>query len=169
MYVGQGNKASTEKPEGPVLTHASIMTKVKRGARPDIGPMHFRSRYEANVARYFNFLKLPWKYEPQKFVFHGYSTAPVCYTPDFEVQDGNRIWLVEVKGHWRGTDRQKLRRLKKQHPDAFSRIWIISKWGRGEKGIKEQAMLRKIGPDFRISNYRALAEQAGMIPGWEGR
>lgn len=165
-----GNKEAPrpEKTDGPVQTHASIMTKVKRGVRPDLGEMHFRSAREANVARYFNLLGLQWEYEPDKFVFEGYTTAPVCYTPDFKVLERNRWWYVEVKGHWRGTDREKLRRLKKQHPDAFSRIWIITSFPRNEKGQRAEAMLRRISTGFRMTDYRALSKQlAGVIPDWE--
>ena len=167
MYESRGRAPRSPDTAGPVQTHASIMTNVKRGARPDLGGVHFRSRHEANVARFFNFCGISWTYEPRKYVFTGYSTAPVCYTPDFEVQDRNRLWLVEVKGYWLGSDRQKLRRLKAQHPDAFSRLWVITSWSKGEKGARELSLLRKISTGIRITDYRELRKLSPVIHNWE--
>lgn len=159
MYTGRGRASRP-------VTHAEIMMKVKRGHREDLGT-YFRSKYEANVARFFNFLGLPWEYEPERFVFTGYTTAPVSYTPDFHVVERGKTWVVEVKGHWLGSDRQKLRRLKAQHPDTFSRLWVISKWGKGEKGDRERKLLRGISDDLRITSYSEIARVSHVIPGWE--
>jgi hypothetical protein len=77
----------------------------KSGKRVDLGGQYFRSRWEANYARYLNFLKehgepiLKWEFEPETFEFHKIKKGTRFYTPDFKVTytDGH-IEYHEVKG-----------------------------------------------------------------------
>lgn len=170
LYLDRGRAPRSRASEdATVVTHSALMRKVTRGRREDLGDTFFRSAYEANVARFFRFCGLPWTYEPRKFVFTGYTTAPVCYTPDFEVEERGKTWIVEVKGHWRGSDRQKLRRLKKQYPEEFSRLWVVSRWPNNEKGRRNRALLQKISMTLRMTDYTELERLAGVIPHWESR
>jgi len=67
------------------------MGRGKSGHREDIG--HFvRSRWEANYARYLNYIKEPYTYEKKTFQLEGYR-----YRPDFFLI--NRNTYVEVKGY----------------------------------------------------------------------
>lgn len=80
-----------------------------------------RSRWEANYARYLEFLKKQrkikdWEYEPCYFEFpvvHGISR----YKPDFLIHnvDGTCEYH-EVKGRFDSKSKTKLNRMKKYHP-----------------------------------------------------
>ena len=48
------------------------------GAREDLGNIEFKSRWEANYARYLNSIGIAWEYEP-----HKYETPYKWYLPDF--------------------------------------------------------------------------------------
>lgn len=120
------------------------------GVRPDIGPMYFRSRWEANYARYLNLLKslgaiVDWDYEQETFWFEAIKRGVRSYKPDF------RVWYkgeqepvrVEVKGWLKDSDRTKWSRMRKYYPHI--RLEIV--------GQKE---------------YTALSRRwASSIPNWE--
>jgi hypothetical protein len=93
------------------------------GTREDLG-MYVRSGWEANYARYLNFLKesgaiTSWKYEPKTFFFEGSKMRPKSYTPDFEVayKDGNTEYH-EIKGWMDAKSKSKLRKMKKYFPEV---------------------------------------------------
>ena len=55
----------------------------KAGIRKDISKtIYFYSRWEANVARLFNYLKIEWLHQPRVFNLNGQN-----YTPDFYLLD----------------------------------------------------------------------------------
>lgn len=134
---------------GPTVFSENAYSRCKRGRREDLGNLFFRSSWEANYARYLNFLKAQgqiadWEYEPETFVFHGETRGVISYLPDFRVTelDGSRIYH-EVKGWETSKDRTKWARMKKHYPDIVIRV-----------------------VDQTI--YKALSRQcAGLIPYWE--
>lgn len=118
------------------------------GGRADLGGAYFRSRWEANYARYLQWLQSRgkikgWTYEADTFVFHGVVRNPLSYTPDFRVValDGS-VAYDEVKGWMDPKSRNKLRRMKKFYPKI--RINVV--------GPKE---------------YRAIQRAVSWLPGWE--
>lgn len=123
-------------------------SRAKRGRRADLGGQFFRSAWEANYARYLNFLVqngeiATWEYEPQTFVFHGVERGALTYTPDFKVieHDGSYKWH-EVKGWMDAKSKAKLKRMAKFYPEE--EIVII--------GAEE---------------YRSLSQWSRLIEGWE--
>lgn len=63
----------------------------KAGIRRDISKaIYFYSRWEANIARLFNFLKIKWEYQPKTFDLQTQN-----YTPDFYLPGRNEY--IEVK------------------------------------------------------------------------
>ena len=128
---------------------------IQSGVRPDIGPMRFRSKMEANYARYLNFLKArkvitDWKYESKTFWFEGIRRGTVSYLPDFEVfypdmrgSSSSRTEFHEVKGRMDSKSATKLKRMKKYHPDV--KVIMID-----------------------VPSYKKIvSECAGAIHGWE--
>ena len=109
----------------------------------------FRSRWEANYARYLQGLKergeiVDWEHEPEVFWFKNIKRGVVSYLPDFRVDrpDGSREYH-EVKGWMDARSKTKLKRMAKYHP---------------------QVKLVVVG----AKPYKALEKQAGAaIPGWE--
>lgn len=119
------------------------------GRRDDLGGRYFRSSWEANWARYLNWLKsigeiVDWEYESETFEFKTIKRGNRFYTPDFKIanKDGS-IQYDEVKGYMDAKSRTKLRRMEKYYP----KVKIVL--------VDEDA-------------YYAVAKQVrNFIPNWE--
>lgn len=115
-------------------TDAMVRTKASRpppttnfsraagGRRADLEDRYFRSSWEANYARYLNWMVAQgrlqsWEYECKTFLFEGIKRGTRMYTPDFKVThlDGRHEWH-EVKGWLDQKSRTKLRRMAKYFP-----------------------------------------------------
>lgn len=84
---------------------------------------YYRSRWEANYARYLEFLKskgeiTDWLHEPDVFWFEGVKRGCVSYLPDFKVtnNDGS-IEYHEVKGWMDDRSKTKIKRMAKYWPN----------------------------------------------------
>ncbi len=117
----------------------------------DIGSqrIYFRSRWEANYARYLEWLRglgeiAEWKHEPETFWFEKIKRGARSYLPDFKVvwKDGT-VEYHEVKGWMDSRSRTVLRRMRIYHPEV--------------------TMMLKDGAWFRDNH----AKLAGLVPGWE--
>lgn len=100
----------------------NLYSRCRGGKRVDLGESYFRSRWEANYARFLNLLiergsVSSWEYEPDTFVFEGIKRGCMTYTPDFKVvfPDGV-VEYHEVKGWMDKRSKTKLRRMGKYHP-----------------------------------------------------
>ena len=131
------------------MTPARTFTKAAGGRRPDLGETFFRSRWEANYARYLNLLMKmgvveKWEFESQTFWFDGIKRGVMSYLPDFKVWYKNSPPVfVEIKGWVQAKDRTKWKRMAKYHPT-----------------VKLEIVAEK--------EYRAIARKwASAIPTWE--
>jgi hypothetical protein len=94
---------------------------------------YFRSRWEANYARYLEFLKqnkqiIEWDHEPEVFWFDGIKRGCVSYLPDFKVTYiDNVVEYHEVKGWMDDRSKTKIKRMAKYHPSIVLKI-IDAKW-----------------------------------------
>jgi len=111
------------------------------GKRDDLDGRYFRSSWEANYARYLNWLiKVgeieSWEYETEEFEFP-VKRGNVRYLPDFIVtnQDGTKEYH-EVKGYMDNDSRVKLKRMAKYYPDI--KVIVIGK-------DSYHAIMRQIG------------------------
>lgn len=68
----------------------------------------FRSKLEAQWAKFFDFLEIPWIYEPEGFKFEDRT----MYLPDFFLPDSKQ-WF-EVKGIMNDIDKHKIEMLCKE-------------------------------------------------------
>ncbi len=102
----------------------------------------FRSRWEANYARYLEWLRvkrqiLKWEHEPETFWFDGVKRGTVSYLPDFRVTTiAEEIEYHEVKGWMDQRSRTKILRFRLNYPQ-FKLVVVgakaykgIAKWGR---------------------------------------
>ena len=112
----------------------------KIGKRKDLNNMFFRSSWEANYARYLNWLKekkfiKDWEYEPKTFIFTEIQLGTRSYKPDFLVTEnnGDKAWH-EVKGWMDSKSKIKLKRMKKYYPEE--KIILID--GDAYKSIKQK-------------------------------
>lgn len=103
---------------------------------------YFRSRWEANYARYLQWLKdrgeiSDWKYEPETFWFDAIRRGVRSYKPDFRVweNDGSSK-LHEVKGWMDSRSKTTLSRMAKYHPSE--QILLID--GRQYRTIRIKVM-----------------------------
>jgi hypothetical protein len=108
----------------------------------------FRSRWEANYARYLEFLKqngkiLDWLHEPETFWFLEIKRGSRSYLPDFKVIniDGSHYW-VEVKGWMDDRSKTKLKRFAKYYPQEKLEL-IRANWFK-----KNNDMMKNIVPEW---------------------
>lgn len=97
-------------------------SRSRGGKRDDLGSVYFRSAWEANYARYLNFLLakgelVGWQYEPKTFIFEKIKRGTRAYTPDFLIQrpDGGQEWH-EVKGWMDAKSKTRLARFARYYP-----------------------------------------------------
>ncbi len=160
------------------------------GRRADLNGKFFRSSAEANVARLFNHLMIPWVYEPQEFKFpidHG----TVSYLPDFHIdltpwKDPSRStqgwpsgflkfapqeYWIEVKGWMNKSSQTKLSRFFKYYPEEAQQLILLvdnpmrsaAKWNKGFVSL-----LRK--QNVPMLDLRPLLQLGPLlgIDHWEG-
>jgi hypothetical protein len=101
------------------------------GARADLFNIAFRSKWEANIARWLEHLKASgsiqeWDYEPREFKFPVKRGAGGFYKPDFRVAgaDGSVEWW-EIKAYMDAVSKTKLKRMKKYFPEEA--VLVINK------------------------------------------
>lgn len=100
-----------------------------------------RSRWEANICAYYEFLKAhgkihDWEYEPETFWFEGIKRGTNNYKPDFKItemrtdqfilDETDTFHWVEVKGYWEQKDTVKQNRMAKYHPNV-KMVYILEK------------------------------------------
>jgi len=120
----------------------------KTGKREDLDNLFVRSAWEANYARYLNWLIslgeiIMWEYEPDTYEFP-VKRGSRFYTPDFKVyhNDGS-IEYHEVKGYMDQRSSTKLKRMARYYPQI--KLVLID-----------------------APNYRAIARDVcKIIPNWE--
>lgn len=126
----------------------AMYSRCASGRRDDLGANFWRSRWEANYARYLNWLVKAgqiekWEYEPTTFWFEAIRRGVRSYKPDFLITEGGRTYFVEVKGWMDPKSKTKLKRMKKYHPTVEVRV-------------------------VAQREYREIERKVGaLIPGWE--
>jgi hypothetical protein len=107
---------------GRIKSAGAIYSSAKRGFRDDLGQIFFRSRWEANYARFLNWKVqqqqiASWSYEVDTFWFEKIRRGVRSYTPDFKItgHDGT-VWYEEIKGWMDAKSKTKLKRMAKYHP-----------------------------------------------------
>lgn len=107
----------------PIKNIENCYSRAKGGKRSDLNNQYFRSTWEANIARYFNYLGIEWQYEPKTFIFENITRGSVSYTPDFYLPKTDE-W-IEVKGWMDGKSKTKLKRFEKQYPEEYKKLKLI--------------------------------------------
>lgn len=105
--------------------------------------LFFRSKMEANVALYLEWLKnrgdiLQWEYEPKTFIFEKILFGTRSYRPDFRIteKNGSIVWY-EVKGYFDRKSRTKLKRMSIYFPKE--KVVVID-----NKAYRELSKWRKL-------------------------
>jgi hypothetical protein len=119
------------------------------GKREDLGGIFFRSRWEANWARYLEWMRQrgeihDWRYEADTFEFKRIKRGIRFYTPDFKITESNgAITYQEVKGWMNSESITKLKRMAKYFPGV--KIILIQ----------------------RAQYYDLMRKLSKVIPNWE--
>lgn len=127
-------------------------TRCIGGRRADLGDIYFRSSWEANYARFLEWLRgrkeiAKWEYEVHTFMFEEIKRGTRAYTPDFKVTyaSGRYEWH-EVKGWMDAKSATRLKRMKKYFPKE--KVMVIDEaW-------------------FQAAKRQGIA---ALIPNWESR
>lgn len=96
--------------------------RAKGGKRKDLNDLFVRSGWEANYARYLNWLVAQgaiqgWLYEPETFEFENVRKGTRFYTPDFKVFNNDGTFeFHEIKGYMDQKSRTKIKRMRKYYP-----------------------------------------------------
>jgi hypothetical protein len=143
----------------------SSLNKTSQGWRQIGGKkIYARSIWEANYARYLEFLKkhkkiIDWEHEPKTFWFEGIKRGCVSYKPDFKVSqlDGSIIWY-EVKGFYDSKSLTKKKRFEKYFPEE-KLFFIDKKWF-----TNNNKQLSSLIPDWeKGSNRQNIYKQSKKI------
>jgi hypothetical protein len=105
------------------MTSAPVRRTAVAGWHEIGGKRHyFRSKWEANYARYLQWLKTKkeiadWEYEPETFWFEKIKRGVRSFKPDFRVTEltAGEVYH-EVKGWMDPRSKTKLKRMAKYHP-----------------------------------------------------
>ena len=120
-----------------------LQTRIKNGTKPFprkgttwksgwrvVGGLKifFRSRWEANYARYLEWLRThgqiaKWEHEAETFWFKGIQRGTLSYLPDFRITNpGGTVEYHEVKGWMDSRSKTQIKRMKKYHPSVILRV-----------------------------------------------
>lgn len=107
----------------PMVNQKNPYSRTKSGKRKDLDNIFFRSAWEANIARYYNYIGIKWEYEPKTFIFDNVTRGSVSYTPDFYLPEEDK-W-IEVKGWMDSKSKTKLKRFARQYPEEYKKLELI--------------------------------------------
>jgi len=141
----------------------------KGGYREDLRK-YFRSKWEANLARYYNFAGIEWQYEPEEFEFKAIKRGSRFYKPDFYLPGVDEY--IELKGYFTPGDKTKLRRFKKYYPGVFKKLRFVVEdpFARSkENGEVMKFLLDDLDVEFiDIISYKGIeGVLKALIPNWE--
>ena len=107
---------------------------------------YYRSRWEANYARYLEWLKMngkikSWEHESQVFWFDGIKRGCTSYLPDFKVTNNDDTTeFHEVKGWMDAASKTKINRMRIYHPTI--KLIVIEKKLYNEIRIKLSPLIK---------------------------
>lgn len=107
----------------PMINQKNPYSRTKSGKRKDLNNIFFRSAWEANIARYYNYIGVKWEYEPKTFIFDNVTRGSVSYTPDFYLPEEDK-W-IEIKGWMDSKSKTKLKRFARQYPEEYKKLELI--------------------------------------------
>lgn len=140
-----GRKQGRGSVHSPALLGKSADWRTIGGVRA-----FFRSRWEANYARWLELLRASgkirsWEHEPETFWFEGIRRGVASYKPDFRVTrlDGS-VEYHEVKGWMTPRSKTALKRMAKYHPSVKLVVVDKTQYARLQRDVRR------------------------VVPGWEG-
>ncbi len=121
----RANKTIITKRNNNVYTITSnAYSRCKGGFREDL-QQYFRSSWEANIARYLDYLNIKWEFEPKRFNFLEIKSGVLSYMPDFYLPELDK-W-IEVKGWMDDKSKIRLQYFKQFYPEESIKLILIDR------------------------------------------
>lgn len=76
------------------------------------GEVSLDGNWELDVARWLDYKNLNWKRNTKKFLYKNLENKDAKYTPDFLIEENNKIYYIEVKGYETNLDKCKWSQFK---------------------------------------------------------
>jgi hypothetical protein len=139
-------------------------TKARGGKRKDLNNQYLRSKWEANYARYLNYLGLEWEYEPKTFEFKEIKRGTRHYTPDFYIPKEDVF--IEVKGWFTSKGETAIKRFFKYFPEKAKKLKIVldKEFSKAYYIATEELGVEKENIE---SYYEIEKKLSGLIKNWE--
>lgn len=148
---------ATRKTSGKkATTSENAFCRTVSGKRKDLDQF-FRSRTEANYARFLNHCRIEWVYEPKTFFFPDITRGALSYTPDFYCPKTDK-WY-EVKGWMDGPSSTRLKRFKKHHPVEAAKLVIVAQ--------SKATFEKSLAMGFDVVRYEDIEKKYNHLPCWE--
>jgi hypothetical protein len=150
LNAGGGQFCSTSCTATWRMLNEHMAGRSAGGKREDLDNRYFRSSWEANYARYLNWLVSlgeikAWDYECDVFQFEGIKRGNMAYIPDFKITNKNdSVEYHEIKGYMDDDSAVKLRRMAKYHPNI--KLVLVDK--PAYKAIEQQ--VRNLVPNWEV-------------------
>lgn len=123
---GTGRASTPEKEEQRKIKIAKAMKGNKYGAtafrrkKIEYGGIIFKSKWEANTAKFFDANEIDWKYENITYDLSDRTS----YCPDFSIYENNEFKKhIEVKGYFREENKKKFDEFKRKYSDVKIELW----------------------------------------------
>lgn len=107
---------------GTIGTTNNAYSNCKGGFREDLN-QYFRSSWEANIVRIFNYSNIKWKYECKRFLFNENNDGICSYQPDFYLPEYD-LW-IEVKGWMDDKSIKRIELFKCEYPFEYKKLVVI--------------------------------------------
>ena len=121
----------------------------------------FRSAWERNVYRVFQFTNHRLQYEIRRYVFDPPYRRTLDYLPDFVLEEGTeKEQIIEVKGWLDGKSKTKLLGFKKHYPDELKKLIVITD---GKKNI----LWCKLKLRCEVWEYSKIKKEFAGLVVWE--
>jgi hypothetical protein len=121
----RANKSIITKRNNNIYTITSnAYSRCKGGFREDL-QQYFRSSWEANIARYLDYLNIKWEFEPKRFNFLEINSGVLSYMPDFYLPELDK-W-IEVKGWMDDKSKIRLQYFKQFYPEESIKLILIDR------------------------------------------
>ena len=121
-YISKG--ILTKRQNNIYTTTENSYSRCRGGYREDLNK-YFRSSWEANIARYLNFLHIKWEYEFKRFNFEEIDSGVLSYMPDFYLSELD-IW-IEVKGWMDEKSKTRFKYFEKFYPEENNKLILIER------------------------------------------
>jgi len=143
--------------------------------RPADAPIVFAHPSERELARIFDFYRVPWRYEPHSFVLRAKGDRVLeMFSPDFYLPELNLyLELTTLRQRLVTKKNRKLRLLRELYPDVNVRLLyrrdyqeLLAKYGFGPDEVlspEAEAFRAEAGAEYVLFSQAQIAERVRLL------